>query len=247
LEVVTVVVQPNGGKTPAAARQAVPVIVDDAAPAAVTVLAMLMVQFTSKPAPVGKAGGSHCAAAGAVAAADAAGTPITPPISARLANVITAPPIATRHRRSSDEAAGINDSFVNPEINNRTADVREELKQYTRNIKPAREFPSVLLACWRGYVNFLSNHGQALLCLARDPRMRLRDVADCLGITERRTYAIVFELTEAGYVIKEKEGRRNRYEVQEHLPIPDGLVHEQAIGELLGMLNGRRDPESDDP
>jgi Winged helix DNA-binding domain len=92
--------------------------------------------------------------------------------------------------------------------------------------------------------NFLSNHGQALLCIARDPHTRLRDIADCLGITERRTYDIVSDLTEAGYVVKEKEGRRNRYEVQGHLPMPDDLAQEQAIGEVLGVLMGRPGDQS---
>jgi hypothetical protein len=87
--------------------------------------------------------------------------------------------------------------------------------------------------------NFLSVHGQALLCIARDPDTRLRDIAECLGITERRTYDIVSDLTEAGYVVKEKEGRRNRYEIQGHLPMPDDLAQEQAIGEVLGLLTGR--------
>jgi DNA-binding IclR family transcriptional regulator len=87
--------------------------------------------------------------------------------------------------------------------------------------------------------NFLSNHGQALLCIARDPQMRLRDIADCVGITERRTYGIVNDLTEAGYVVKEKDGRRNRYLIQGHLTLPDELAQEQAIGEVLKVLMGR--------
>jgi hypothetical protein len=96
--------------------------------------------------------------------------------------------------------------------------------------------------CYFPYVapwNFLSNHGQALLCIARDPHMRLRDIADCLGITERRTYDIVSDLTEGGYVVKEKDGRRNSYAVQGHLPLPDDLIQEQAIGEVLGLLTAR--------
>src|ERR1700722_9259629 len=68
LDVVTVVVQPKGGRTPAAARHAVAVIVELSAPAAVTLLAIVMVQLTCEPAPVGKAGGLHWAAAGATAA-----------------------------------------------------------------------------------------------------------------------------------------------------------------------------------
>jgi hypothetical protein len=87
--------------------------------------------------------------------------------------------------------------------------------------------------------NFLSNHGQALLCIARDPQMRLRDIADCVGITERRTYDIVHDLTEAGYVVKAKDGRRNYYEIQGHLPLPDELAQEQAIGDVLGVLTGQ--------
>jgi DNA-binding transcriptional ArsR family regulator len=83
---------------------------------------------------------------------------------------------------------------------------------------------------------FLSNHGRALLCIARDPEIRLRDVATTLGITERRAYDIVNDLTKAGYVIKEREGRRNRYQVQEHLPLPEDPEQERAIGEVLQLL-----------
>ena len=62
--------------------------------------------------------------------------------------------------------------------------------------------------------SFLTNHGRALLCIARDPDARLRDIAGSLAITERRAHDIVSDLTEAGYVLKTKDGRRNRYEVQ---------------------------------
>jgi DNA-binding transcriptional ArsR family regulator len=92
------------------------------------------------------------------------------------------------------------------------------------------------MATW----NFLTNHGRALLCIAHDPQVRLRDIAATLGITERRAYGIVNDLTEAGYVIKDKDGRRNRYQVQEHLPVPDALGREQAIGEVLRLLTGRK-------
>jgi DNA-binding transcriptional ArsR family regulator len=88
--------------------------------------------------------------------------------------------------------------------------------------------------------SFLSNHGRALLCIARDPEIRLRDIAANLGITERRAYDIVNDLTDAGYVLKEKEGRRNRYQVQDHLPIPEDLVQEQAIGDVLALLTGSK-------
>jgi hypothetical protein len=87
---------------------------------------------------------------------------------------------------------------------------------------------------------FLTNHGRALLCIAHDPEVRLRDIASSLGITERTVYGIVNDLTEAGYVVKEKDGRRNRYQVQHHLPLPESPDREQAIGEVLGVLTGHK-------
>jgi hypothetical protein len=65
---------------------------------------------------------------------------------------------------------------------------------------------------------FLTSHARALLCIADDPGVRLRDIAATLGITERSAFAIVTDLAAAGYVVKERDGRRNRYEVQHHLP-----------------------------
>ena len=58
--------------------------------------------------------------------------------------------------------------------------------------------------------SFLTNHARALVCIAHDPGVRLRDIATTLGITERSAFGIVTELTAAGYVLKDKEGRRNR-------------------------------------
>ena len=87
--------------------------------------------------------------------------------------------------------------------------------------------------------SFLTNHGRALLCIARDPGARLRDLAAELGTTERTAYGIVVDLTEAGYVVKEKEGRRNRYRIEAHLPLPDPTARERTIGEVLELLIGR--------
>ena len=95
--------------------------------------------------------------------------------------------------------------------------------------------------------NFLTNHGRALLCIAHDPDVRIRDIAATLGITERRTHGIVTDLTDAGYLIKTKEGRRNRYEVQSHLPIPEPTGRERAIGEVLELLGGRPGPYERNP
>jgi hypothetical protein len=78
------------------------------------------------------------------------------------------------------------------------------------------------------------------LCIARDPDARLRDIAAKLAITERRAHDIVSDLTEAGYVLKTKDGRRNRYEVQAHLPSPEPNSRERAIGDVLSLLGNSR-------
>ena len=67
--------------------------------------------------------------------------------------------------------------------------------------------------------SFLTNHARVLLCIAHDPGVRLRDIAARTGVTERTAYGIVTDLTEAGYVVKHKDGRRNRYQIQAHLPV----------------------------
>ena len=90
------------------------------------------------------------------------------------------------------------------------------------------------MASW----SFLSNHGRALLCLAHDPGMRLRDIAANLGITERSAYGIVADLTEAGYVAKLKDGRRNHYQIQAHLPLPESTSRERTLGDVLALLAG---------
>jgi hypothetical protein len=86
--------------------------------------------------------------------------------------------------------------------------------------------------------SFLTNHARVLLCIARDPGMRLRDLAASLGITERSAHGIVTDLAGAGYVIKQKDGRRNRYQIQAHLPLPEPTSQEPAIGEVLALLAG---------
>lgn len=86
--------------------------------------------------------------------------------------------------------------------------------------------------------SFLTNHGRVLLCIARDPGARLRDVAASLAITERSAHAIIADLTAAGCIVKHKHGRRNRYQIQEHLPLPEPASLEPAIGDVLAMLLG---------
>ena len=84
--------------------------------------------------------------------------------------------------------------------------------------------------------SFLTNHGRALICIAHDPGVRLRDIADNLGITERTAFGIVTDLTVAGFVSKDREGRRNRYEIQVQKPLGEGIGRELTIGEVLDLL-----------
>ncbi len=90
------------------------------------------------------------------------------------------------------------------------------------------------MASW----TFLTAHARVLLLVAHDPGVRLRDIAASLGITERSAFGIVTDLVEAGYVVKEKDGRRNRYHVQAHLPLPEPTVRERTVGEVLALLTG---------
>ena len=86
---------------------------------------------------------------------------------------------------------------------------------------------------------FLSNHGRALLCISHAPETRLRDIAAELGVTERSAYAIVNDLADGGYITKERDGRRNRYEIRHDLRLPETPDREVAIGEVLRALGGR--------
>ena len=113
------------------------------------------------------------------------------------------------------------------------------------------------MARWR----FLTNHARALLYIAQDPETRPRDLAAALDITERTAYGIVADLTEAGYVVKEQVGRRNRYRIENHLPperhplpLPEGKQRKEesrssdaTIGELLDLLTHAKRPPNRRP
>jgi hypothetical protein len=83
---------------------------------------------------------------------------------------------------------------------------------------------------------FLTNHAQVLVCIARDPGVRLRDIGERVGITERAAYRIVAELAAAGYITRQRNGRRNQYTINGHFPLPDPIAREQNVGELLAIL-----------
>jgi predicted DNA-binding transcriptional regulator YafY len=88
--------------------------------------------------------------------------------------------------------------------------------------------------------SFLTNHGRALLCIAQDPEVRLRDIAETLSVTERSAYAIVNDLTTAGYVLKKRDGRRNRYAIQQHRRLPEPTLRERTVGDVLELLAGEK-------
>ena len=84
--------------------------------------------------------------------------------------------------------------------------------------------------------SFFTNHARVLICIAHHPDLRLRDLAAALDITERSAFGILSDLAGAGYVLKEKDGRRNRYRVQAQLPLPESISRQRTIGEVLGLL-----------
>ncbi len=85
--------------------------------------------------------------------------------------------------------------------------------------------------------SFLTNHARALLLIASEPdAVLLRSIAADLDVTERTAYGIVADLARDGYIVKHKDGRRNRYSIQADLPLPDRLDKRLTIGEVLGLL-----------
>ena len=87
--------------------------------------------------------------------------------------------------------------------------------------------------------SFLTNYARVLLCIAADPGVRLREIGDRVGVTERAAHRIVDELATAGYISRARTGRRNRYSINRDQPLRDSLVHEQSIGDLLALLSAR--------
>lgn len=88
--------------------------------------------------------------------------------------------------------------------------------------------------------SFLTNYARVLLCIAGDPGIRLREIGDRVGITERAAHRIVDELAAAGYISRARTGRRNRYSINREQPLRDSLIHEQSVGDLLAILSARQ-------
>jgi hypothetical protein len=87
---------------------------------------------------------------------------------------------------------------------------------------------------------FLTNHAQVLICIAGDPGIRLRDIGDRVGITERAAHRIVGQLSAAGYITRRRDGRRNQYSFHADVPILDPIARERSVGELVEVLTGSR-------
>jgi hypothetical protein len=94
---------------------------------------------------------------------------------------------------------------------------------------------------------FLTNHAQVLVCIAAEPGVRLRDISERVGITERAAHRIVDELAEAGYITRERTGRRNTYVIHGELPLPEALARKQRVGDLLAVLVGQDGREATGP
>ena len=88
--------------------------------------------------------------------------------------------------------------------------------------------------------SFLTNHAQVLLCIAHDSGIRLREIGEAVGITERAAHRIVVELPDAGYISRTRNGRRIHYTIQSHLPLPDPLAREPRL-----LRGARRRPSAD--
>lgn len=83
---------------------------------------------------------------------------------------------------------------------------------------------------------FLTNHAHVLVCIARDPGIRVREIAVDVGITERAAQRIVADLVAAGYLTATREGRRNRYQLNPSLPLRHPLERDHQIGEILAVF-----------
>jgi DNA-binding transcriptional ArsR family regulator len=86
---------------------------------------------------------------------------------------------------------------------------------------------------------FLSNHGHILLCIARDPNIRVREIAQAVGITERAVQRILGELEEAGVISRLRKGRRTHYEIDGELPLRHPVEADHSVDELLRLASSK--------
>ncbi len=84
--------------------------------------------------------------------------------------------------------------------------------------------------------SFLTNHARVILCIEQDPGIRLREIGDRVGVTERAAHRIVDELVEGGYVSRTRSGRRNHYTLHRQMPVSDRIARLHTLGDLLTLL-----------
>jgi DNA-binding IclR family transcriptional regulator len=87
---------------------------------------------------------------------------------------------------------------------------------------------------------FLTNHSHVLLCIAEDPGIRGRDIAERVGITERSAQSIIADLVEGGYLTREKIGRRNQYQIHPDLPLRHPVERDSQVSELLRLVKASK-------
>jgi DNA-binding IclR family transcriptional regulator len=85
-------------------------------------------------------------------------------------------------------------------------------------------------------LDLLTNHGHVLVCVAKEPGMTLREIADCVGVTERTAHTLVCELEQAGYLTRHRSGRRNAYDIHADAPLSHELERDASVGELIATL-----------
>lgn len=93
---------------------------------------------------------------------------------------------------------------------------------------------SVPASAW----TFLTNHSHVLLCLAADDSLRVRDLAEKVGITERAILKILSELEAGGVLERERDGRRNRYHIRHDVALRHGLEAHRTVGDLIAAVHG---------
>lgn len=88
---------------------------------------------------------------------------------------------------------------------------------------------------------FLTNHAHVLLCIAKEPEARMRDLATLVGITERAVQRIVADLEAGGYIARTRQGRRNRYVVRGDLPLRHPIERHEKVSSLIALVHGNRE------
>lgn len=128
-------------------------------------------------------------------------------------------------------------------VSERTSNTRTPECIVRACISTTREDPANSASSTKPTWTFLTNHARVLLCVAQQPGVRVREVAQVIGVTERCVQRILAELEDAGYVSRVHQGRRNSYEIHADLPLRHPVEQHQRVSALLGLL--RREEDQD--